>query len=38
MPTQYGSAIYEGFAPAIDAASIKILRDAGALFLGESIY
>ncbi|KAI8629000.1 amidase [Xylariaceae sp. FL1651] len=36
MPTQYNSAIYEGDAPKVDAAPIKILRQAGALLLGKT--
>lgn len=36
MPTQCGSPIYEGDAPKIDAASIMILRNAGALILGKT--
>ncbi|KAK5630414.1 hypothetical protein RRF57_006129 [Xylaria bambusicola] len=35
MPTQYNSPIYDGHAPKLDAASIMILRLAGALILGE---
>ncbi|KAK8066015.1 hypothetical protein PG997_012762 [Apiospora hydei] len=34
MPTQFNSPIYEGHAPSVDAASIAILRKAGALLLG----
>lgn len=34
MPTQYNSPIYEGDAPKVDAASIIMLRQAGALILG----
>ncbi|KAL0939931.1 amidase [Colletotrichum truncatum] len=36
MPTQHGSAIYKGDAPQVDAGSIIILRDAGALLLGKT--
>ncbi|KAI0975270.1 amidase [Xylaria arbuscula] len=36
MPTQYNSPIYHGDAPNIDAASIVILRQAGALILGKT--
>lgn len=34
MPTQYNSPIYANSAPEIDAASVHILRHAGALILG----
>ncbi|ORY55868.1 amidase [Pseudomassariella vexata] len=36
MPTQFNSPIYEGDAPKVDAASITILRQAGALILGKT--
>ncbi|KAI0433880.1 amidase [Xylaria sp. FL1042] len=36
MPTQYNSPIYRGDAPQLDAASIIILRQAGALLLGKT--
>ncbi|KAI1324812.1 amidase [Xylariaceae sp. FL0255] len=36
MPTQYNSPIYEGDMPQVDAASIIILRKAGALILGKT--
>lgn len=36
MPTQFGSSIYQGSAPEVDAASIIILRQAGALILGKT--
>ncbi|KAH7034606.1 amidase [Microdochium trichocladiopsis] len=36
MPTQYNSAIYEGFAAGVDAGCIQILRNAGALLLGKT--
>ncbi|KAI1267482.1 amidase [Xylariaceae sp. FL1019] len=36
MPTQHGSAIYENDAPKLDAASIIVLRKAGALILGKT--
>ncbi|TGJ82042.1 hypothetical protein E0Z10_g6716 [Xylaria hypoxylon] len=36
MPTQYNSPIYHGEAPKLDAASIIILRQAGALLLGKT--
>ena len=34
MPTQHNSPIYEGDWPQLDAASIIVLRNAGALILG----
>lgn len=36
MPTQYGSKLCQGFAPAIDAAAVATLRAAGALILGKT--
>ncbi|KAJ0157821.1 Glutamyl-tRNA(Gln) amidotransferase subunit A, partial [Colletotrichum tanaceti] len=36
MPTQHGSPIYAGDAPKVDAGSIIVLRQAGALLLGRS--
>ncbi|OLN91613.1 Glutamyl-tRNA(Gln) amidotransferase subunit A 1 [Colletotrichum chlorophyti] len=36
MPTQHGSPIYEKDAPKVDAASIIVLRQAGALLLGKT--
>jgi Asp-tRNA(Asn)/Glu-tRNA(Gln) amidotransferase A subunit family amidase len=36
MPTQYNSPIYEGFAPAVDAACVQTLRAAGALIFGKT--
>ncbi|KAF4973682.1 hypothetical protein FSARC_71 [Fusarium sarcochroum] len=36
MPTQFNSPIYEGDAPQVDAASIIVLRKAGALILGKT--
>ncbi|KAK8046510.1 glutamyl-tRNA amidotransferase subunit A [Apiospora saccharicola] len=36
MPTQFNSPIYEGHAPRVDAASVAILREAGALLLGKT--
>ncbi|KAI3324634.1 amidase [Xylariaceae sp. AK1471] len=36
MPTQHNSPIYKGDAPKIDAASIIVLRQAGALLLGKT--
>ena len=35
MPTQYNSPIYEDDTPEVDAAAVKILRNAGALIFGE---
>ncbi|CAK7217409.1 hypothetical protein SEUCBS140593_003197, partial [Sporothrix eucalyptigena] len=36
MPTQFNSPIYAGHAPQLDASSIAVLRDAGALLLGKA--
>ncbi|TID04926.1 Glutamyl-tRNA(Gln) amidotransferase subunit A 1 [Colletotrichum higginsianum] len=36
MPTQHGSPIYAGDAPKVDAGSIIVLRQAGALLLGKT--
>jgi Asp-tRNA(Asn)/Glu-tRNA(Gln) amidotransferase A subunit family amidase len=36
MPTQYNSPIYEGYAPAVDAACVQTLRAAGALIFGKT--
>ncbi|KAI2640997.1 amidase [Xylaria nigripes] len=36
MPTQHNSPIYRGDAPKLDAASIIVLRQAGALLLGKT--
>ena len=36
MPTQFNSSIYENNAPRVDAASIIVLRQAGALLLGKT--
>jgi Asp-tRNA(Asn)/Glu-tRNA(Gln) amidotransferase A subunit family amidase len=36
MPTQFNSAIYKDDVPAVDAASIIVLRQAGALILGKT--
>ncbi|PCH01528.1 Amidase [Penicillium occitanis (nom. inval.)] len=36
MPTQCGSPIYDGDAPKIDAASVMVLRHAGAIILGKT--
>ncbi len=35
MPTQYNSPIYKGHRPALDAASVALLRNAGAVILGK---
>lgn len=37
MPTAYGSPIYEGHRPAADAASVALLREAGAVILGKTV-
>ena len=37
MPTQMGSPIYQGHRPAADAASVAILRAAGAVILGKTV-
>ncbi|KAI0020786.1 amidase [Xylariomycetidae sp. FL0641] len=36
MPTQFNSPIYAGHAPAVDAASVMTLRQAGALIFGKT--
>ncbi|KAF4832824.1 Glutamyl-tRNA(Gln) amidotransferase subunit A [Colletotrichum tropicale] len=36
MPTQHGSVLYKDSSPQVDAASIIVLRDAGALLLGKT--
>ncbi|KAF7556444.1 hypothetical protein G7Z17_g1426 [Cylindrodendrum hubeiense] len=36
MPTQHNSPIYDGSHPRVDAASVAILRQAGALILGKT--
>ena len=36
MPTRYGSAAYEDFSPGLDAACVRLLREAGALILGKT--
>ncbi|KAF5021976.1 hypothetical protein F66182_5986 [Fusarium sp. NRRL 66182] len=36
MPTQFNSSLYEGHHPETDAASIRILRHAGALIFGKT--
>lgn len=37
MPTEYGSSIYSGHRPRRDAASVAILRAAGAVVLGKTV-
>ena len=37
MPTQMGSALYEGWAPGYDSASVHALREAGAIILGKTV-
>src|SRR5712691_6346458 len=37
MPTEYGSAIYEGNRPAADAACVALARAAGAIVLGKTV-
>lgn len=37
MPTEYGSAAYKGHRPASDAASVTMLRRAGAVILGKTV-
>lgn len=36
MPTQYGSPIYAGHTPAIDAACVTALKNAGAIIMGKT--
>jgi Asp-tRNA(Asn)/Glu-tRNA(Gln) amidotransferase A subunit family amidase len=36
-PTEYGSPIYRGHRPALDAACVALLRQAGALVLGKTV-
>ncbi|KAH6989186.1 amidase signature domain-containing protein [Ilyonectria sp. MPI-CAGE-AT-0026] len=36
MPTQHNSPLYQGSFPKVDAASVRILRHAGALILGKT--
>ncbi|KAM5386768.1 hypothetical protein ACJZ2D_000061 [Fusarium nematophilum] len=36
MPTQHNSSLYEGSFPEVDAASVRILRHAGALIFGKT--
>jgi Asp-tRNA(Asn)/Glu-tRNA(Gln) amidotransferase A subunit family amidase len=37
MPTGYGSAIYDGFRPAADAACVALMRAAGMVVLGKTV-
>lgn len=37
MPTEYGSPIYAGHRPRVDAASVARLRGAGAILLGKTV-
>ena len=37
MPTQYGSPIYTGHQPGIDAAPVALAREAGAVLLGKTV-
>lgn len=37
MPTQYGSPIYTGHRPGVDAAPVALAREAGALLLGKTV-
>ena len=37
LPTGYGSAIYDGYRPAADAASVAQARNAGAIVLGKTV-
>lgn len=37
MPTQYGSPIYTGHQPGVDAAPVALAREAGALLLGKTV-
>lgn len=37
MPTGYGSPIYAGHRPTVDAAGVERLRDAGAVILGKTV-
>lgn len=37
MPTAYGSPIYEGYRPQMDAACVAGLRNAGALIMGKAV-
>lgn len=37
MPTAYGSAIYAGSQPGVDATLVAVLRQAGALVYGKTV-
>jgi Asp-tRNA(Asn)/Glu-tRNA(Gln) amidotransferase A subunit family amidase len=37
MPTSYGSTIYAGYRPRVDAAPVALCREAGALVLGKTV-
>ena len=37
MPTAYGSPIYDGYRPGIDATAVTALRRAGAIILGKTV-
>ena len=37
QPTEYGSAIFAGFRPRADAATVALLRSAGAVVLGKTV-
>jgi Asp-tRNA(Asn)/Glu-tRNA(Gln) amidotransferase A subunit family amidase len=37
LPTEYGSPIYAGFQPRADAASVALLRGAGATLMGKTV-
>jgi len=37
MPTTYGSPIYRGHRPTIDAAAVALARDAGAVIVGKTV-
>lgn len=37
MPTTYGSRIYQGFRPKVDASAITLLKRAGAVILGKTV-
>ena len=38
MPTEFGSPLYKGNQPGVDASVVSILRIAGALILGSSTH
>lgn len=37
MPTEYGSPIYRGYRPGMDAACVALMRRAGALIIGKTV-